>query len=244
LSSLRASNSSPRGGHLVPLERAWAHRALPCHMTGYLEDGVILGILDHLGRPPGSYPESFVKIWPNLDEILRCVTSAQSNLNPTSTSSRIILGDPQEVILKFCEDLTPFGWDIEVCYLSSTQHQPNLKPTQPHHGSSWETSRKLSWKFCEDLTLFGWDIEVCHFSSTQNQPNLNPTQPQPNLNPTQTHHVSSLETSRKLSWNFHEDLTSFGWDIEVCHICDKIVTWHRQTDTAQIYIRYTYICKY
>ena len=82
-------------------ERAWAHRALPCHMSGYLEDGVILGILDHLGRPPGSYPESFVKIWPNLDEILRCVTSAQPNLNPTSTqpqpnptSSWIILGDP------------------------------------------------------------------------------------------------------------------------------------------------------
>ena len=34
-----------------------------CFLTGNLEDGVILDMLDHLGRPQGSYPESFVKIW-------------------------------------------------------------------------------------------------------------------------------------------------------------------------------------
>ena len=42
-------------------------------LTGDLEDGVILDVLDHLGRPPGTYPESFVKILLYLAEILRCV---------------------------------------------------------------------------------------------------------------------------------------------------------------------------
>ena len=35
-------------------------------MTGDLKDGVILHVLDHLGIPQGTYPESFVKIWPYL----------------------------------------------------------------------------------------------------------------------------------------------------------------------------------
>ena len=34
----------------------------------------MLDILDHLGRPPGSYPESFVKVRIHWAEILRCVT--------------------------------------------------------------------------------------------------------------------------------------------------------------------------
>ena len=35
-------------------------------LTGDLEDGVMLDMLDHLGIPQGTYPESFVKIWPYL----------------------------------------------------------------------------------------------------------------------------------------------------------------------------------
>ena len=38
-------------------------------LTGYLEDGVILDMLDHLERPPGTYPESFLKIWLNLAKL-------------------------------------------------------------------------------------------------------------------------------------------------------------------------------
>ena len=59
---LGASNSSPCRGHLVPSVHAWALLALPCHMTGYSEDGGIVDIMGHLGRPPGSYPECFMTI--------------------------------------------------------------------------------------------------------------------------------------------------------------------------------------
>ena len=39
-------------------------------LIGDLEDGVIFDMLDHLGRPPGIYPESFMKIGLHLAEIL------------------------------------------------------------------------------------------------------------------------------------------------------------------------------
>ena len=35
-------------------------------LTGDLEDGVMLGMLNHLGKPQGTYSESSVKIWPYL----------------------------------------------------------------------------------------------------------------------------------------------------------------------------------
>ena len=49
-------------------------------LTGDFEDGVILDMLVHLGRPPGSYPESFVKIWLHLAEIWRCVSPKHLNI--------------------------------------------------------------------------------------------------------------------------------------------------------------------
>ena len=38
-------------------------------LTEDLEDRVILDTLDHLGRPPGTNPESFVKIWLHFAEL-------------------------------------------------------------------------------------------------------------------------------------------------------------------------------
>ena len=35
-------------------------------LTGDLEDGVMLGMLNHLGKPQGTNYESSVKIWPYL----------------------------------------------------------------------------------------------------------------------------------------------------------------------------------
>ena len=35
-------------------------------LTGDLEDGVMLDVLDHIGIPQGTYFERFVKIWPYL----------------------------------------------------------------------------------------------------------------------------------------------------------------------------------
>ena len=51
----------------------WLHLGLGGRygfLTGDLEDRVIFDMLDHLGRPPGTYPESFVKIGLHLLEIL------------------------------------------------------------------------------------------------------------------------------------------------------------------------------
>jgi len=44
----------------------WGHWRF---LTGDLEDGVILDVLGHLGRPPGTNPESFVKIWLHLADL-------------------------------------------------------------------------------------------------------------------------------------------------------------------------------
>ena len=49
------------GGHLMFLSRD-------------LEDGVIFDIKDHLDIPKLTYPESFIKVWPHLTELFRCVT--------------------------------------------------------------------------------------------------------------------------------------------------------------------------
>ena len=43
-------------------------------LTGDLEDKVILDIIKVLGRPKGSYPESFVSLSLFLAEIKGCVT--------------------------------------------------------------------------------------------------------------------------------------------------------------------------
>ena len=129
-------------------------------------------IMDHLGRPPGSYPESFVKIWPNLARIWRCVTPAQPNLNLTSTqpqpnptSSWFILGDPQEVILKVL-------WRSDFIWLRYwgmlPQLNPNLNPTstqlQSNPTSSWiifgdpqEVILKVSWRY-DFIWLRYWSV--------------------------------------------------------------------------------------
>ena len=38
-------------------------------LTGVLEDWIILNMLDHFERLPGTYHESFMKIWLHLDEL-------------------------------------------------------------------------------------------------------------------------------------------------------------------------------
>ena len=57
-------------------------------LTGDLEDGVILDMLNHFGRPPETCPESFMKIWLHLAEILRCVTS-MTKMWQTNTQTQL-----------------------------------------------------------------------------------------------------------------------------------------------------------
>ena len=79
----------------------------------FWEDGVILYVLDHLGRPPGTYPWSFVKIWLHLAEIFWSLWLPYwKSCRPTdwmmiiswrmgsSLMCWIFLEDPQELILE------------------------------------------------------------------------------------------------------------------------------------------------
>ena len=43
-------------------------------------------------------------------------------------------------------------------------------------------------------------------------------------------HISSSWNRVKISWMFCGDPTSFGWDIELCLICDKLKQTHRNMD--------------
>ena len=44
------------------------------------------------------------------------------------------------------------------------------------------------------------------------------------------HYKSTQETNPDICWNFYEDLTSFGWDIEVCYLGKQIWDKRRQKD--------------
>ena len=56
------------------------------------------------------------------------------------------------------------------------------------------------------------------------------------LHPHKTY-LSTLETNMNFLWKFNGDQTKFVFDIEVCYLGNQMLQTHKQTDTAQIYIR-------